>query len=332
MSCGTAYAQTSFGLNYITEMQTNLKGGYNWVNMLRADLEQPIGKHLTIRLATISVAETQKEKLVDDLLTFSNIEEEDLPLALAVAGVEINWKHSTLWAGVRNVNEDYFTSPVTSLFTNSSCGIFPTLSTNFPIANYPMAAMAVDYKLRWADERWMFEASLYNGMGHKSFTGRNNVFRICPKGDGMFGLTTLNYSHEESHYSIGAALHHGSLMGDEGGDDNTEKGKKVRGAVWTYCEQSIGGGMHVLAQASSSLGKDVICKWYGGLGLKCGFRGTTAAIITDYARFADNHEWASELTWRMPCMKQGWIQPAVHLINNNCGTSFAALLRFGYSL
>ena len=34
------------------------------------------------------------------------------------------WKKARLFVGVRNVNEDFFTSDVTSLFTGSSCGIF----------------------------------------------------------------------------------------------------------------------------------------------------------------------------------------------------------------
>lgn len=31
----------------------------------------------------------------------------------------------------------------TSLFTGSSCGIFPTISASYPIANYPLAGLTV---------------------------------------------------------------------------------------------------------------------------------------------------------------------------------------------
>lgn len=92
----------------------------------------------SIEASTISIAKTREERLVDDLQTFSNIEEDNLPLALAVCGAnwQINDKHS-LFFGIRNMNEDYFTSPVTSFFTNSSCGVYPTISANYDIANTP---------------------------------------------------------------------------------------------------------------------------------------------------------------------------------------------------
>lgn len=101
-----------------------------------------------MEMASISIAETHERPLIDDWQGFSNIEEENTPLALAVLGIRWQLKKSFLFVGVRNLNEDYFTSPYTSLFTNSSCGIFPTLSVNYPIANYPLASIGIDYKYK----------------------------------------------------------------------------------------------------------------------------------------------------------------------------------------
>ena len=90
---------------------------------------------------------TRPERIINDLQTFSNIEEDNLPCAIAVLGYTRLVGNVTLFAGIRNLNEDYFTTPCMSLFTNSSCGIFPTLSANYPIANYPLAALCLDYKM-----------------------------------------------------------------------------------------------------------------------------------------------------------------------------------------
>lgn len=135
---------------------------------------------------------------MDDLQTFSNIEEDNLPLALAVCGAnwQINDKHS-LFFGIRNMNEDYFTSPVTSFFTNSSCGVYPTISANYDIANYPVASVGAHYRFESAigsnesNGSIVFQTSLYNGKGSYHFTSRDNVFRFYPK-DGITGTVLLS--------------------------------------------------------------------------------------------------------------------------------------------
>ena len=82
-------------------------------------------------------------------------------------------KNSSLFIGIRNVNEDYFTSPCTALFTNSSCGIFPTISANYPIANYPVASVGIDYKLNL--NKWFLETSIYNGTGYRNLSGNRKL-------------------------------------------------------------------------------------------------------------------------------------------------------------
>ena len=122
VSCHCGLAQ-ELQVSYTTELQSDFKQGSNWVNLLRLDFTHSLGKHTTLQAATISTARTRSESLADDFQTFSNIEEENHPLALATLGVQQQFGHSSLFFGIRNLNEDYFTSPATSLFTNSSCGI-----------------------------------------------------------------------------------------------------------------------------------------------------------------------------------------------------------------
>ena len=52
----------------------------------------------------------------------------------------INDRHS-LFAGIRRIDEDYFCSDAHALFTNSSCGGYPTITFNYPVAIYPVSAM-----------------------------------------------------------------------------------------------------------------------------------------------------------------------------------------------
>ena len=82
-------AAQDFNLTYTTEFQTDFRKGAKWVNLLRTDFLQSLGNSVNIEVASISVARTSDKKLVDDLQVYSNIEEENLPLALAILG--INW-------------------------------------------------------------------------------------------------------------------------------------------------------------------------------------------------------------------------------------------------
>lgn len=167
------------------------------------------------------------------------------------------------------MNEDYFTSPATSLFTNSSCGIFPTLSADYQIANYPVASVGLHYELQFT--RWSLQASVYNGKGYYRFAGKENVFRFCPQQDGILSVTSLNYQHHDSNYHVGFALHSGMYMDyEEGTPEKTEKER--RKIIWGYAEQRLAPGLHALLQGSFQSGASRGCKSYAGAGLtwQCG--------------------------------------------------------------
>lgn len=82
--------------------------------------------------------------------------------ALAVLGYRHAWENANVFLGVRNVNEDFFTSDATSFFVNSSCGIFPTIAVSYPIANYPFSGLTVYFDV--SQNGWTFRNSLYNIM------------------------------------------------------------------------------------------------------------------------------------------------------------------------
>lgn len=135
---------------------------------------------------------------------------------------------------------------------NSSCGIFPTLSADYPIANYPVSSMGVHYELQQA--QWLLQASLYNGKGSYRFTGKENVFRFCPQHDGILCLISFNYRHHDSNYHMGFALHSGMYRNYAKGDTeqaSKKEKKEIRKIIWGYAEQSIAPRLQVLLQVSA---------------------------------------------------------------------------------
>ena len=103
----TSAVAQAFGLEYTTEGQYgfNTKRA-NWMNLLRVDLELPIYKNGLVSIATIHTYKLKDYNVADDFLTFSNIEEETNPFAIALMGYTQKFKNQSLFLGVRNMNED----------------------------------------------------------------------------------------------------------------------------------------------------------------------------------------------------------------------------------
>lgn len=190
---------------YTTEWQWDMNKNTNWVNQLRLDLSIPLGSDRnTIEAATLHLAKTG-ESVIGDWQGFSNIDADNMLAAIAVLGFMHQWNSGHLFIGVRNVNEDFFTSPITALFTNSSCGIFPTVAASYPIANYPFSGLTLYFDI--TKKGWTFRNSLYNGSGYNGWTAHDNPFLIKPKTDGIFNMSQIEYTHRSGEYYAGIAVH-----------------------------------------------------------------------------------------------------------------------------
>ena len=315
------HAQT-VGVEYTSELQTNFRES-NFVNLLRLNGEMTIGQSFSLEAATISIAKTRDERLLDDLQTFSNIEEDNLPLAIAVCGAnwQISDKHS-IFMGIRNMNEDYFTSPVTSFFTNSSCGIYPTISANYPIANYPLASVGIHYCYDGAP--FKVQASLYNGTGYKRFTVRDNVFRFCPKDDGVFGIAEVEYLHKGSSYFIGACMHCNSTV-FEGVN------RQVGFSLWSYIEQKLANRVSLMAAYSHAF-SCVECSDFVGIGCKYAMQSCELGVFSDMARFEEATEFATEITGKYNFSPHIYVQPSAHAIFTGYTFHTVVNLRLGIRL
>lgn len=148
-----------FSGSYTAEWQWNTNKKTNWLNLLRLDLNLPIKSGTDyLEAATLHMAKA-KEGIGTDWQAFSNIEADNNVAALAVLGYRHAWENANVFLGVRNVNEDFFTSDATSFFVNSSCGIFPTIAVSYPIANYPFSGLTVYFDV--SRNGWTFRNSLY---------------------------------------------------------------------------------------------------------------------------------------------------------------------------
>ncbi|MEE3397597.1 MAG: hypothetical protein VZR04_09675, partial [Succiniclasticum sp.] len=176
----------SFGVDYTGDVLTDFKR-VRFANTLELHADVPLSRKLSVQVGSLSAASTDNDLSVNDIQGFSSIDTYglDIPFALTVAGVnwQINDRH-TLFAGIRRIDEDYFCSDGLALYTNSSPGIFPTVSWNVDSPTFPMAAMGIHYAYDHKNLR--LQASVYNGKGHYRFAGRKNVFRICPNSDNVF--------------------------------------------------------------------------------------------------------------------------------------------------
>lgn len=343
--------QPELGLELITEQQVTHEKEYNFANLLRLDASLPINSKAAFDIATISTFRTRNEGVGNDLQTFSNLDAENNALALALCG--INWDindHHTIFVGVHNMNEDYFASPVTSLFANSSCGIFPTLSANYDIANYPYASMGVHYRYTSESDGdsdgegsaknsslFTLNFSLYNGQGYRNFAGRNNVFRVCPKDDGLFALTQIDYKYKGSDYFLGICGHKTwSPLPDP---PRNGREKDMATTIWTYAEQRITRDLSLMAAYSHAFTSSAVCTDFAGIGGKYSLGKSDLGVFSDYARYTDASEWATEVTCKAELNSHFYIQPSAHFIVTRLTAAepesnfhFAATLRVGLTL
>lgn len=339
-----AAAQT-FGVSYTSEVQyapTNCRT--NWCNLLRTDFRQPIYSGGEFRVVTIHIYKASPKRVIADRMIFSNIEEKNNPFAIAVLGYTQQIGSSSLFLGVRNMNEDYFTSPETSLFTNSSCGIYPTISTNYPIANYPLSSLCLDYKGQFG--QWNVKGSLYNGVGYSGWSKGDNPFIFDFKQDGIFGITEINYQTNYGSYFCGASLHNRLFLCDANAGQRDEtisaQTQKKRGLTWWgYAEQRLWAGtgheINLLVQYSQDSSASISCKQYAGLGVTWLHKDSqqrqyNIGVVFSAAQFCETNEFTVEVTYRYLFRPNSYLQPAVHLIWNNGGFHPVFMFRFSYAI
>ena len=359
-----------FGMQYDTELQTNFHGDCNFLNLLRLDGSVRLSENMRFNISTLSIAHANGN-IASDLQTFSNlVTDESIPLTIAVAGIEwtlgsasksrsTSESASKFFIGVRNTGEDYFASDVTAFYVNSSNGIFPTISANYPIATYPYASMSLHYE--YDSKYWGTKATIYNGEGHYRLAGKDNVFRICPKSDGVFvmaqGELKLRGKGEEvkgnraEHGGVVPSPHQSSTSSIFFGGSLY----KDSPTLWTYAEYNIGewstsksrskspsslkspskSSLSLIAAYSHCFEKEALCRNFVGVGakldspLRLSHSGESIefGLFSDYADYSFGHEYATELSCRIPLCKHLSVKPSLHYINGTTEKGLFGLVR-----
>ena len=332
-SADSTKLKPKFELEYTGELQTNFKTT-SQVNLLQLRADLPLSRSLSFQAASLSVASTQDDLLFDTMMGYSNIDAYDKAFALMVAGFKwnINNRH-TLFAGVRRMDEDYFCSDGMSLYTNPSCGIFPTISWNYFIATYPYAAMCLHYA--YETDNVCMQASIYNGTASQDFTGRDNVFRICPKNDGVFALGQAEYRYRNSHYFLGGSLYNGYEYDIyfDGEDLQLEPiERKTYPTMWAYAEQALSSRWMLIAAYGHSFSSEDLVRNYYGLGAQYALGKIRFGLYSDHARVLDINEWNTELVCNIDLNDYLSIKPVLHILNSDNETQCIGLLRLTVNL
>jgi hypothetical protein len=254
--------------------------------------------------------------VVDDKQVFSNILlDENIALTVSLLGLSQHiGERLNVFLGLRNMNVDYFCSPYTSLFTNSSDGIFPTISSDFEVANYPTAAMCLHAEMSIMDKITV-KNSLYNG---RSSSDMGRMMRISPRRDGLIDIAQVDY-HDR--YFAGVLFSHGA------------KGKRDNYSLYAMVEQPLyhgEGNVGMLLQYGYSPRDRNNVYRYFGMGLVGdGFLCDADAVGIQCHKMLcnDGDEMDIELTYKCPLCRHIIIQPAVHFIRTNGENSTAAMLR-----
>jgi hypothetical protein len=339
-----AKAQSTLSLDYTTEAQTNFGKKYNWVNLLSLSAglsSEKISEHWVngfFRADFISVYKIHKERISNDIMTFSNIEENNLPINPYVLGYTQRWGKMALFGGVRNVNNDYYITPYTSLFTNSSAGIFPTISLNFPLANYPLSAVCLHFEYQ-PTVKLLFKTSLYNGVAHDPRKNILNSFTVNPKRDGIFSISELSYAQNKfgsGIYSLGFTLQSSNATMYSRLSQNTSRiptytaWLAIEHSVYRSGEKEIGSIIHVGIAPQHA----VHCRHYyalGGYASGLFGRRDKLGIYLNATNVAGIKERTMEITWQFQLIDAIAIQPVYDYICTGNKITSIGIVRVMYS-
>lgn len=349
----TAYPQKSpFGkeVNYITEVQANFSNGkHSWNNALFLGGSLPIDaiggwKGGKISVGTLSLYRTAKVRIADDIQVFSNIDDRNMAIGIFIFGYTHIFNKLKLYGGVRNINLDYFVTPYNLLYTGSSAGAIPTLSLNFPLANFATSAVCAHVEWQITD-RILLKNSLYNGVAHDQ---RGNIlasFTVNPRNDGLINITEVHYlrtSKMVGFYSLGSAIGNSFKQQPNSPKKYSVEWNKLNYTVWGNVEQSFYRTSYkeagFLFQGSIATHSTNNCREFLAIGGyfqgfilkskndKLGFYCTIGSYKDDLV------EKSLELTWRFPTGKYTSVQTSFHFINTDSKITHAALVRLYVSI
>lgn len=298
-------------------------GVANWVNILNVDYEFGLWRDGCFELDLLAINNLRMEQgkggVADNLHIFSAIEDSPSTLALTTFGVGQSLAEGSveLFAGIRNLGKDYFTTPWNSIFTAAMNGLFPSISTTFAVADPPNAAMALHAEWR-PTPHWTTKLSIYDGVASQRW---DELFRVNLGRDGIFMIGEVGFSGEGrgylGSYNIGASYGHAPTVVEllRGGTK-----KKSRASMWLLAEQPIyrwAGQRELYMILHAAWAPQSDCDTYGALAFVCrslALEGDYIGVMASRSLYFGGDETQLEVTYSIP-YKYGSIQPAIHRVH-----------------
>lgn len=315
----------------------------NWANRADIGVTMALWKGAYSELALVANQNTRLSHgkswtVLDDPQSFSNIQtDEEIPLSPAVLGItqQITPRCKAFF-GVRNMNGDYFITPLTGLFINSSYGIYPTIADNWNIGNYPVASLCLHLEGNLSD-RITIKNSTYNGMASRHW---DEVFRFRPGKDGWIDVCEIGYTAQEhdncvtGEYRLGVTYGRTAQLQEEG-DDNGEFARlHTNWSVYGLAEHPLISGLHplgLLLQAGYAPKSKSTTWLYWATGLVCTHllkTGDAAGITLNRSLYCDGErETCMELTYRFSIIAHLCLQPALQCFRITGESHTVALMR-----
>lgn len=305
-----------YSLSVTTEMQWNMTDRRcAWANLLSAGISVPLWHDAQAEATVIGTYHTCGD-MADVYQDFSNINADNRAVRLVHFGIQQTIADKwTVFAGLRQADADYFSTPMASLFTGGITGCYPVVGCNFDMNAYPYTALGVHATYRPIDPLTI-QASIYNGSAYDTF-GRS--FRFRPHADGILSFGSVCYTHEteedgklDATYLLGWNV--GNHIDEESGRRHTQSG------MWFTVEQPL---PLRIGRTSPALGatyahefrSPLTCKSYfnvmGSLGNLTRQGGTLSAIF-NRTFYHDAQESELEVNFLMPIGRYFTVQPALH--------------------
>lgn len=307
----------------------------NWVTLLNVDYEFGLWQGGDLCVDLLAVANLRQEQgksgVADNLHLFSAIEDSPSTLALMTFGLGQSLADDKVWlyAGVRNLGKDYFTTPWNSIFTSAMNGLFPSIATNFVVADAPKAAMALHAE--WHPNRhWSAQMSIYDGVASELWS---DLFCLNLRRDGVFMLGEVGYSGDGrgyvGTYNIGASYGYAPTASTlaRGLDD-----KSSRASLWLLAEQPIyrwdnERELEMILHGAWAPQSD--CDLYGGVAVVCSSLlqyDDYLGLLVARGLYQGGAETQVELTYSIP-LGDFNLQPALHRVHATHGNYTIAMMK-----
>ena len=308
----------------------------NWVNLLGVDYNFNLWRngHLTIDLLAVANLrqELGKSGVADNLHLFSAIEDSPSTLALISLGVgqhldEGRWR---LFVGIRNLGKDYFTSPWNSIFTSAENGLFPSIATNFVVADAPNSAMSLHAEWH-PSPHWNITATIYDGVASDRWS---DLFRLNIRRDGIFSIGQINYKGSEGsyvgNYTLGATYGYAPTATELA---RGRREKSSRASLWLLAEQPLwianGSNRAIELLVHGGWAPQSDCDLYGALAVICQAPFTPSdylGLILNRGLYKGGYETKLELTYAYT-WQQLTLQPALHRVYAERGKFTIAMIK-----